>query len=226
MKLVLVRHGRTFAPGATAVWIGAQEDPALTREGVAEAQALGTALAPFGAQLCRIDSSPMARTQEHARAVLAAAGIDLPLRDAQALRELHYGSWAGRARADIVAAGGGPALEAWEARATYPVGVGFAPARDEVLGALQQWLQQVRQEVARTEGGWALAVTHGGVLRLLAHAWHAEGLASGSVPGKVACGHGCVVDITCDRPTVLGWNLPPAALVQHELCALAGGRIL
>lgn len=230
MKLLVLRHGRTFAPGTQAVWIGAHENPPLTAEGLAQAQVLGAKLRGAASQLVWASASPMARTQAHARAALAAAGAHMPVHADEVLRELDYGAWSGRSRAQIESDGGAAAVNAWETDGSYPDGVGFAPARELVLQALSAWLQQTRDKL-RGGDGWALAVTHGGILRLLTALLRPRQLQNTSagpspVLGKVACGHGCLIDMAARAPQVLAWNAAPDDDVWQTLSPDGAGSTL
>ena len=44
MKVVLARHGNTFGPGDTPVWVGAREDYPLVEKGREQSTAIGTYL--------------------------------------------------------------------------------------------------------------------------------------------------------------------------------------
>lgn len=57
-KILLARHGNTFGPGDTPVWVGAKEDLPLVESGEAQARALGEALAAAGLTPGRIVCGP------------------------------------------------------------------------------------------------------------------------------------------------------------------------
>lgn len=143
-RLLLVRHGTTAAVRAAAFPL----DEGLDQRGVAEARALLPHL-PTGARFRR---SPARRCAETAAALGEPAATVDP-----GLRETDFGSWAGRALADLHAEDPGPVV-AWM---TDP---GFAPAGGESLEQLCVRVGAWMDERAADEQP-LVAVTHGGVVR-------------------------------------------------------------
>ena len=54
MRLILARHGNTFGPGDTPVWVGAREDLPLTDKGRVQSIQFGLALKEAGITPARI----------------------------------------------------------------------------------------------------------------------------------------------------------------------------
>ena len=66
MKIILARHGNTFGPGDTPVWVGAKEDLPLVEKGCEQSAAVGAYLKSEGLMPDRIISGPLKRTLEGA----------------------------------------------------------------------------------------------------------------------------------------------------------------
>ncbi len=94
--LVLVRHGRT-ALNADGRFRGLL-DPPLDAVGLAEARAVGRALAER--PVVRVVSSPLTRAVQTAGQIAVIHGIDV-IMDA-GLRDRDYGEWAGQFETDVV----------------------------------------------------------------------------------------------------------------------------
>jgi broad specificity phosphatase PhoE len=119
-RLFLVRHGESVwnAEGRAQ----GQADPPLSARGIGQAYALAGAL---GARsIDAVYCSPLARATATASTI--AAPHDLVPCVAAGLREVHLGSWQGRALADLDAAGDGCTVIA------APDGETLAAARDRV----------------------------------------------------------------------------------------------
>ena len=145
--LYLIRHGAHAHLGHTLS--GRQPDLPLTDTGRAQAAALGRRLA--GAGLGAIHSSPVQRARETADAIAAATG--LPVTVAPALEEIDFGTWTGRAFADLSA---DPAWRDWNtARAT---------ARAPGGETMDEALERAAAHLATLQGPTAL-VTHCDIVR-------------------------------------------------------------
>lgn len=120
--LVIVRHGNTFHAGEPPRRIGARTDPALTAEGLAQAQALGQHFAQSGWHFARAHVSPLLRTRQTAQAILAAQPAPPEPEAADFLREIDHGPDENRTEAEILARIGAPALAAWDSKGIAPPG--------------------------------------------------------------------------------------------------------
>lgn len=113
-RVVIVRHGDTFAPGETVRRIGARCDPPLTERGVQQGEALGAAFATLGWRFDRVWAGPLRRTRDMA----AAAGFTAEV--AHWLAEIDHGPDEGRPEAEVVERIGAEALAAWDRDAVPP----------------------------------------------------------------------------------------------------------
>ena len=199
-KILLARHGNTFGPGDTPVWVGAKEDLPLVESGEAQATALGTALAEAGLTPGRIGCGPLKRTRRAAEIVAGLTGFAGETEIDDRLREIDYGSWGGKSNDEIVAEFGQAALDTWDKQHRRPNGVDWSP--DEAT--LKANALAAMRDAAT--GPLTLVVTSNGVLRYM----HAA-LSGPDVDAKVKTGRICAADIEGESGTRLFWNEAPDA---------------
>jgi broad specificity phosphatase PhoE len=137
----LARHGQS-------AWnhrkmISGQLDPALSPEGLLQAEALAVAMGDI--PLAAIYCSTLVRSRDTARIV--AAGRDIPVRERADLAELNWGAMQGRFRDHR-----DPEAEAlWKARKTDPLG--FAPPGGETFAALMSRVKVALSDIIAAHGG-------------------------------------------------------------------------
>ena len=192
VRLLLVRH-------CQSTWnsqgrIQGQQDPPLSVEGQAQAQALAERLA--GECLGGLYCSDLARSYDTARAI-GARHDATAVRDAD-LRERGYGAWEGRRLSKLMANAAD-----WEKHRHDPQ---WAPAGAEDGPALYRRTQAaLRRIVHRHEGETVAVVMHGGGMRMyfchlfdlpLERYW------------QVTVGHASlsIVDWSDTLPTLIVWN--------------------
>ena len=204
-KILLARHGNTFGPGDTPVWVGAKEDLPLVESGEAQATALGTALAEAGLMPGRIVCGPLKRTRRAADIVAALTGFSGAPEIDDRLKEIDYGSWGGKSNDEIVAEFGQDALDTWDKHHRRPEGADWSPdeatLKDNALAAMRD-----AAAVPLT-----LVITSNGVLRYMHGA-----LTGADGNAKVKTGHICAAGIDGGTGTRLFWNeKPDAALLKR-----------
>lgn len=167
-RLLFVRHGVTE-------WnregrFQGHLDPGLSDEGHAEARLVAERIAADGnLRPGRLISSPLARARQTADAILAAvAEDDLRIEPDDRLMEVGQGEWEGRTHAEL-AVEDPERYAAWRA-ATWdrqpPGGEPVTAAVDRIRAALDEVIRSTDRARA-----WPLCiVSHGGTLRLAAHA--------------------------------------------------------
>ncbi|WP_373322263.1 2,3-bisphosphoglycerate-dependent phosphoglycerate mutase [Methylobacterium thuringiense] len=161
-RLVLMRHGESEANSA-GLFTG-RLDPPLTFDGGAEADAVGRYLMEKG---CRIDfaiSSPLLRTVDSCRRVLAAAGMsDVRMRLCSGIVERDYGDLSGLSRASASIRWGADQVDRWR-RSYTAVPPGGESLRDTVSRVVPAYLREILPCAMR---GTTLVVGHGNSLRAL-----------------------------------------------------------
>lgn len=168
MRLVIVRHGNTFAPGEPPRRIGAATDLPLVESGRRQAAALREHFAVLGWHFDRILASPLKRTRETAALIAPARTIE----DADWLREVDHGPDEGRTEAEVIARVGVNSLEAWEREAIAPPGW-----RVDAKARLASWRTVFDRGSDET---WLLATSNGAARFAL--------LALGEQPAKIRTG--------------------------------------
>ena len=200
-RVLLARHGNTFGPGDTPVWVGAKEDLLLVESGEAQATSLGVALREAGLVPARIISGPLKRTRRAAEIVSGLTRFAGEIEIDDRLKEIDYGSWGGKSNDQIAAEYGQDMLDTWDKHHTRPDGVDWKPDDD----TLKANALAAMADAARTDG-IALIVTSNGVLRYMHAALDGE---DGNA--KVKTGHVCAADIDGETGRRLFWNEKPEA---------------
>lgn len=161
MRLLLVRHGETDwnAAGKIQGWT----DVPLNDAGRMQARRLARRLRDV--TVAAVYSSDLARALETARIVAGESRLAAGTRlfATAALREIGYGEWEGKTRAELWRAGHGPWLEAWMSGRPCPTPDG-GETREEADRRVEQFLSAV---FPRHQHETVMVVSHGGPLRLL-----------------------------------------------------------
>ncbi len=160
MLLYLARHAETVY-NAGARMQGNMAHTPLTRTGIAQAEAMGVAIAAHFGPEAEIDiwASPAGRTLQTVAIVAEHLGRDFfDVRTDPRLLEIDVGRWEGRRYADIVAEHGPIICPDARAFNVAPPGGEYYPA---IATRLKMWLADL--DPART----ALVISHGITLRVL-----------------------------------------------------------
>lgn len=206
MKLLLVRHGNTFGPGDTPVWIGAGEDLPLVESGKEQARSLGRMLAPsFKGKRIAVKSANLRRAREAAELLCSASGVEGEIQTDSRLNELDYGPWAGRTTDDLES---DPVraeeLLRWNESAVWPPSAPWGSKESAVLEECSQFLHElVEQSVPEAI---TIAVSSNGRLRCFARIVCEASGAALPKPLKVATGAFCLLQWKGDHWEILHWN--------------------
>lgn len=193
-RIVIARHGDTFAPGEPPRRIGRGTDLPLVDSGRRQATLLGRHLAERGAAFDTVLAGPLLRTRESAALILSAFHAPPACGSADWLAEIDHGPDEGAAEAAVVARIGRAALAAWDEAGVPPPGwIVDAGSR------LAAW----RDFLARPSGD-ALLVTSNGAARF---ALLATGLAPVSL--KLATGAYGEIVVTAGAASLAAWNVRP-----------------
>tara|TARA_R110002072_G_scaffold119431_1_gene252250 strand:+ start:311 stop:928 length:618 start_codon:yes stop_codon:yes gene_type:complete len=197
--LILARHGNTFEPGETPVWVGAREDLPLAEKGLEQAEALGTALSDRDIQPARIMSGPLIRTRKAAEIVRDRLASALAIEIDDRLKEIDYGSWGGKSDDQIIAEFGEDALAAWRDRNERPANADWSPDAATLRANAMAVLQD-----SQSDTGPVLVITSNGILRYFHAALGFDGDA------KVRTGHVGAARLEARAARPLFWNCNPA----------------
>jgi len=120
-----------------------------------EAESGGSAGEPVN--WLRIVSSDLSRAADTAQALAKASGV--PVICEKRLREVNVGVWQGMTRAEILEAGMGEQLRAWQDGEDIPLGGGERRSEVGLRGA-----EAVTEHAGAMDGGTLVAVSHGGII--------------------------------------------------------------
>ncbi|MHB8910412.1 MAG: histidine phosphatase family protein [Syntrophales bacterium] len=154
-RLILIRHG-DLGEGCRGRYIGRTDEP-LSPTGRRQAAALAGELGRIG-KGARILCSPLLRARETAATAL---GADRTFSIDDDLREINFGRWELMSFAEIAAADP-DAVAGWAAldeAFTFPGG--------ESISAFRKRIGAAAGRIVADPAGTVVAVTHGGVIRLL-----------------------------------------------------------
>ena len=205
-RLVIARHGNTFAPGDVVTRVGARTDLPLVASGLAQAAALGTCLRSEGLVPSRIFTSRLRRTIMTAQKAQEAMGTNVAQEPLALFDEIDYGPDENRPEEEVKARLGA-AREAWEDRAIVPDGWNVDPEK-----IAQGWIRFAKRLEEEEEGRTVLVVTSNGTARFAPHitgdpqgflAKHKPRLATGAF--SVFAHDGGIW--SCER-----WNVRPPAV--------------
>jgi broad specificity phosphatase PhoE/ribonuclease HI len=162
--LVLVRHGATVHTAAKRFSGGlGGSNPGLSDEGRAQVREVADWLAPLGASIEAVITSPVRRTVESAQ--ILAERLELPLVEEPGLAEMEFGAWDGMTFAEVQDRWPGDVAK-WLGSVDIAAGGGetFHEVQDRVLASLARVL-------SRYAGRTVLVVSHVTPIKtLVAHA--------------------------------------------------------
>lgn len=210
MLLILARHGNTFGPGDTPVWVGANEDLPLVERGLEQSREIGRALKDAGIVPDRILAGPLKRTRTGAALAGEQCGFSGEIEIDVRLKEIDYGVWGGKSDDEIAQDWGAGAVEAWRERSIPPAGAGWSPDPATIAANARAVFNAVTIE--RAEDHAVLLVSSNGILRY----FHAL-LAGAEAPpedAKVKTGHMGAARVSGREARLVCWNLTPDAAAR------------
>lgn len=188
MEVILARHGNTFGPGDKVVWVGRRQDIPLVEIGEEQARWVAAALVRTGSLPTAVYCGPTRRTRRFAEIVTADLQTACsPIVDSR-LDEIDYGDWTGLGNDEVAERlGQGKALAAWDKNGVWPEGANWSPAREEMLGAVEEFLRDMATR--HSANSRVLAVTSNGVLRFFGYLANLPRGNSGLGPFRMGTGH-------------------------------------
>ena len=208
--VLLVRHGRTAA-NAQGVLAGRSPGVGLDTTGRRQARSLGTRLRDL--PLDAVVHSPLERCVQTADAILAARpGAPIRRHVDDRLIECDYGSWTGRALADLTKEPLWSQVQRTPSQVVFPDGEAMSDMAERALASVRFWVAEF------PEGAVAL-VSHGDVIKAILSDALAQPLDQFQ---RIAVGPASVSTVAYgpDRTVVLGMN----DLVIRARPSTAAGR--
>ncbi len=204
-RLLVARHGNTFAPGDIVRRVGTTDLP-LVDSGLNQGHMLGTHLKNNQLIPDVIFTSQLKRAIQTAEQAQSAMGINLPIETLAIFNEIDYGPDENQPEEHVVMRIGKEALSAWEAQAIVPDGWKVDPA-----ALIKNWMDfstHLRQEHA---GKTCLVVTSNGIARFSPYLTGDFATFSSQYGIKITTGALCV--FANKQPSelwhCLAWNVKP-----------------
>lgn len=163
-RLLIARHGNTFAPGDTVVTVGSRNDLPLVDKGMAQAVALGEALARTNRRPTVVFAGPLQRQYRFAEIVLQTLQLDLPVRQDARLNEIDFGDWTGLSDQQIQDRFGAEEFAAWHQRSEFPGGDRWGESEAQVIARVADFCRDLPRHLPNPKD-CALVVSSNGALR-------------------------------------------------------------
>ncbi|MGQ3891119.1 histidine phosphatase family protein [Legionella sp. CNM-4043-24] len=158
-RLIIARHGNTFAPGDVVRRVGCTDLP-LVESGLQQGFKLGCWLKENRLIPDYIVTSRLQRTIQTAEQAQRAMGTSLPMQPLAAFNEIDYGPDENQPEEDVIKRLGAEALKRWEEEAIIPDGWRISPQT-----IIQTWFDFAEQLKQNHAGQTVLVVTSNGIAR-------------------------------------------------------------
>ena len=205
-RLIIARHGNTFAPGDAPRRVGRRTDLPLVDSGEAQARRIGDYLRRHQMIPGAVFAAPLKRSRDTARLALEALGCDLPITIDTRFNEIDYGPDENQPESVVSARIGAQALRDWDEQAKVPPGWQADPQ-----AIIHDWLDfgnTCRQSFGSQT---VLVVTSNGIARFAPHL-------TGDFEGfrrqhgiKIATGALCFLRVQGSRWVIEQWNVRPTS---------------
>lgn len=210
LRLLIARHGNTFAPGDIVRRVGTTDLP-LVASGLEQGRLLGAYLKQNNLLPDVLFTSQLQRAIQTAEQAQQIMGTHLAIETLSIFNEIDYGPDENQPETEVVARLGKEALNAWEAQAVVPDGWKVSPA--EIINNWHTFAERLRQQY---RGKTCLVVTSNGIARFAPHLTGDFAAFSAQYEIKIATGAVCILANEAATPTwnCLGWNVKPAKLAS------------
>lgn len=202
--LLIACHGHTFEDSEEVKCIGCKSDLPLSKSGMKQGTALGQHLKKHHLIPQKIFTSGLKRTNQMARQVRKAIGVDIPIEKLEAFNEIDYGSDEGKLLKNVCERHGEATMRAWDEECIAPV-----TWRVDGTGYRASWFDFGDRISHEHSGETILIITHNNVARFSTiltgdtHGLHTE---SGVKLSPGAFGQFVHTDPYWE---CLGWNISP-----------------
>lgn len=206
LRLLIARHGNTFAPGDLVRRVGTTDLP-LVASGLEQGRLLGAYLKQNNLLPDVLFTSQLQRAIQTAEQAQQVMGTHLAIETLSIFNEIDYGPDENQPETEVVARIGKKALSAWEAQALVPDGWKVDPA--EIINNWRTFAERLRQQYM---GKTCLVVTSNGIARFAPHLTGDFAAFSAQYGIKIATGAVCIFANEVSTPAwdCLAWNMKPA----------------
>lgn len=213
MKLLLARHGNTFSPDMTPVFVGARDDMPLVEEGLRQAERFAQLLRLRSTNIDAVYCGPLKRTRQFAEIVISSLQLPSPPVIDERLNELDYGEWSGKTNDEVIARFGEDVLAGWNDNSIWPHHCGWQSSPEEIAQQAATFVKDLNKKYSN--GQTVLLVSSNGRLRYflkMVPAVFDQKAADKSL--KVAPGNFCQMDFTEGKASLDFWNESPKAALK------------
>jgi 2,3-bisphosphoglycerate-dependent phosphoglycerate mutase len=206
-RLLIARHGNTFAPGETVRRVGITDLP-LVESGLMQGRLLGHYLQQNKLIPDVIYTSTLQRAIQTAEQAQAAIPTHLPIEHLVIFNEIDYGQDENQPEEQVLARLGREALQAWETEAKVPEGWNVAPST-----IIQNWQAFALNIKQHHVGKTILVITSNGIARFAPHLTGNFSAFAAHHGIKIATGALCIFETTPadDHWYCSQWNMRPTA---------------
>jgi 2,3-bisphosphoglycerate-dependent phosphoglycerate mutase len=204
-RLLIARHGNTFAPGDIVRRVGTTDLP-LVESGLLQGRLLGTYLKHNDLIPDVLFTSKLQRAIQTAEQAQETMGTKLPIETLSIFNEIDYGPDENQPEEHVVARIGKDALNAWEVQAIVPGGWKVEPS--EIIDNWLTFAERLRKDYT---GKTCLVVTSNGIARFAPYLTGDFPAFSAQHGIKIATGALCIFE---NKPfseiwDCLAWNVKP-----------------
>lgn len=204
-RLLIARHGNTFAPGDVVRRVGTTDLP-LVESGLQQGRLLGAYLKSHDLIPDVIFSSKLQRAIQTAEQAQSQMDTHLPIETLSIFNEIDYGPDENQPEEIVVARVGKEVLSAWEAQAVVPSGWDVDP--NQIIKNWFDFAARIRTEHA---GKTCLVVTSNGIARFAPYLTGDFQAFSAQHGIKIATGAVCLFESKSSNEQwdCLAWNVRP-----------------
>ncbi len=159
-KLVIIRHGNTFAPGEVPRRVGGRTDLPLVQSGLDQAAALGCHFKERGLVPDVVFTSHLQRTRQTAQHILLNLGVNTSMYEDVIFNEINYGPDENQPEDVVKARIGQDALDRWDREGIVPEGWVFDSEE-----AIENWQKFADKILIEYPGKTVFVVTSNGIAR-------------------------------------------------------------
>ena len=208
MRLFLIRHGNTFAPGEPVLRVGRHEDLPLVEKGLEQAHANAAALRRLGVMPACVYASSLQRARRCGEIILEDLGLDSEPTVDDRMMEIDYGAWGGFTDEDIAARFGPDQLAAWNEHGIWPPDGVWGEGEAQVRGRVRNFISELTNRHAPDDD--IVIVSSNGVLRFALNL--VPGCTFNEAARKMKTGNMGLVVWDGDAFAVEFWNRKPDEL--------------
>lgn len=159
-RIVIVRHGNTFAAGQTPTRVGARTDLPLVDSGRDQAFCLGESLKNAGLSPIHIYTSTLQRTIVTAQLCCQTMMCSAPHEQLPFLNEIDYGPDENKPEGEVIERIGEAAIKDWDTKGVMPAA--WLPNPAVIVSAWQSFLNKVQTDFKNKT---IMVVTSNGIAR-------------------------------------------------------------